>query len=160
MSEVRAKKSLGQHFLTDLDVARRIADTISPEALPEADKAWGSLPVVEVGPGMGVLTRFLCEAGRDVTAVELDSESVSYLHREMPGLRVVEGDFLKLNLDSVVEGEMALQYLVADILQGARLQGEDSGGGRDASERGGAEDLRRPRIEDLRHTIGAAAGMV
>ena len=108
MSEVRAKKSLGQHFLTDLDVARRIADTISPEALPEADKAWGSLPVVEVGPGMGVLTRFLCEAGRDVTAVELDSESVSYLHREMPGLRVVEGDFLKLNLDSVVEGEMAL----------------------------------------------------
>ena len=108
MSEVRAKKSLGQHFLTDLDVARRIADTISPEALPEADKAWGSLPVVEVGPGMGVLTRFLCEAGRDVTAVELDSESVSHQHREMPGLRVVEGDFLKLNLDSVVEGEMAL----------------------------------------------------
>ncbi len=57
---------------------------------------------------MGVLTRFLMESGRDVTAIEIDTESVEYLHREMPGLRVIEGDFLKMNLDEVVDGEMAL----------------------------------------------------
>lgn len=105
--QVRAKKNLGQHFLTDLRVARRIADTIAPENF-EADSDRGRLPVMEIGPGMGVLTRFLIEAGRDVTAVELDHESVEYLAREMPGLRVVEADFLKLDLDSVIEGKMTL----------------------------------------------------
>ncbi len=63
---------------------------------------------MEIGPGMGVLTRYLVESGRDVTAVEIDTESVEYLSREMPELRVVEGDFLKLDLDSIIEGEMAL----------------------------------------------------
>lgn len=105
--QVRAKKNLGQHFLTDLRVARRIADTIAPENF-EADSDRGRLPVMEIGPGMGVLTRFLIEAGRDVTAVELDHESVEYLAREMQGLRVVEADFLKLDLDSVIEGKMTL----------------------------------------------------
>lgn len=102
--QVRAKKNLGQHFLTDLRVASRIADTISPSQLPVPAGRWGELPVVEIGPGMGVLTRFLVEAGRDVTAVELDSESVEYLSREMPGLKVVEADFLKLDLDALEEG--------------------------------------------------------
>lgn len=108
MSEVRAKKALGQHFLKDLNVARRIAETISESALPENCRQWGSLPVMEIGPGMGVLTRYLVGEGRDVTAVEIDGESVEYLSREMPELRVVEGDFLKLDLDTVIEGEMAL----------------------------------------------------
>lgn len=105
--QVRAKKNLGQHFLTDLNVARRIADTIAPDNF-EADSIRGRLPVMEIGPGTGVLTRFLIEAGRDVTAVELDHESVEYLAREMPGLRVVEADFLKLDLDIIIEGEMTL----------------------------------------------------
>lgn len=109
--EVRAKKNLGQHFLRDLNVAARIAATISSDELERAGvsgQQWGELPVMEIGPGMGVLTRFLVDAGRDVTAIELDSESVAYLGREMPGLRVVEGDFLKLNLNEIIDGEMVL----------------------------------------------------
>ncbi|MDE6811283.1 MAG: 16S rRNA (adenine(1518)-N(6)/adenine(1519)-N(6))-dimethyltransferase RsmA [Muribaculaceae bacterium] len=112
--EVRAKKQLGQHFLTDLNVARRIAATISPEALEEASRKnggdielaerRGSLPVVEIGPGMGVLTKFLVDDGREVTAVELDSESVGYLAREMPSLRVIEADFLRLDLATLADG--------------------------------------------------------
>lgn len=105
---VKAKKSLGQHFLTDLNIARRIAETISEPELPESAKQYGSLPVMEIGPGMGMLTRFLIEGNRDVTAIELDSESVEYLHREMPDLRVIEGDFLKMNLNEIIPGQMAL----------------------------------------------------
>lgn len=103
--DVRAKKNLGQHFLRDLGIAGKIAATISPGEVGEKS---GSLPVIEIGPGMGVLTRFLIEAGRDVTAIELDTESVEYLSREMPSLRVIEGDFLKLDLDTVIEGPIAL----------------------------------------------------
>lgn len=106
---VKAKKSLGQHFLKDLGIAKKIADTIQPSGLP-ADKAeeWGSLPVVEVGPGMGVLSRFLKDNGREVKAVELDSESVEFLKNTFPELDVVEGDFLKMDLDTLFPGEMAL----------------------------------------------------
>lgn len=93
MANVRPKKALGQHFLTDMDVAARIAATI--------DDCPG-LPVIEVGPGTGVLTRFLLEAGRDLTVVELDGESVAYLREgHVPGLepdRIVEADFLRLDL--------------------------------------------------------------
>lgn len=103
--QVRAKKSLGQHFLNDLNVAARIADTISQAQLPPDHASWGELPVVEIGPGMGVLTRFLVEAGRDVTAIELDSESVEYLSREMPDLKVREADFLKLDLKEIMNGK-------------------------------------------------------
>lgn len=105
--KVKAKKALGQHFLKDLSIARRIADTIAPSGLPSGC-GWGNLPVLEIGPGMGVLTQFLLEAGRDVKAVELDSESVVYLHQAFPGLNVIEGDFLKMNLDEVFPGEFAL----------------------------------------------------
>ena len=97
MAQVRPKKALGQHFLTDLDIAARIAATV--------DDCPG-LPVVEVGPGMGVLTQFLTAAGRDVTVVELDSESVDYLRRgTVAGLdteHIVEADFLRLDLRSIV----------------------------------------------------------
>ena len=106
---VKAKKSLGQHFLKDLGIAKKIADTIQPESLP-ADRAseWGSLPVVEVGPGMGVLSRFLKENGRRVKAVELDAESVAFLHNAFPELDVVEGDFLKMDLNELFPGEIVL----------------------------------------------------
>lgn len=108
MSEVKAKKALGQHFLNDLNIAKRIADTIEAPQLPEAAKQWGSLPVLEIGPGMGVLSRFLMESGREVKAVELDSESVGYLSRTLPDLTVIEGDFLKMDLSDIFPGEFAL----------------------------------------------------
>ena len=91
MQKVRPKKALGQHFLTDLSIAARIAATL--------DGSKG-LPVLEIGPGMGVLTRFLLEEGHDVKVVEIDSESVEYLTDNFPDLkgRIIEGDFLKMDL--------------------------------------------------------------
>ena len=77
MKSVRPKKQLGQHFLTDQDVAHRIADTV--DACP-------ALPILEVGPGMGVLTQYLLPKGRPVKVVEIDTESVAYLKENMPQL--------------------------------------------------------------------------
>ena len=108
MAQVKAKKALGQHFLNDLNIARRIADTIGSENLPAGASRWGDLPVLEIGPGMGVLSQFLLQSGRPVKAVELDSESVVYLHKVYPALDVIEGDFLKMDLDGVCPGEFAL----------------------------------------------------
>ena len=96
MRQVRAKKSLGQHFLNDMGIAERIASTVDVDT---------SLPVLEVGPGMGVLTQFLLAHGRDVTVVELDRDSVAYLRQRYPAElgdgRLIEGDFLKLDLAAV-----------------------------------------------------------
>ena len=90
MQQVRAKKFLGQHFLTDLNVAQRIADTIQAG------------PTLEIGPGMGVLTQFLLRNPQiDLTAVELDRESVAYLREWYPELHLIEADFLKLDLQTV-----------------------------------------------------------
>ncbi len=90
MQPVRAKKFLGQHFLKDLGVAQRIAET-APIG-----------KVLEIGPGMGVLTQFLlANPAIDLTAIELDNESVRYLQSEYPQLHLIEGDFLKLNLDEL-----------------------------------------------------------
>jgi 16S rRNA (adenine1518-N6/adenine1519-N6)-dimethyltransferase len=92
--DIRPKKSLGQHFLKDLSVAERIAQTVS--GYPE----W---PVLEVGPGMGVLTQFLLRDRRDLTVVELDTESVAYLQTHYPALkgRIIQSDFLKLDLNTL-----------------------------------------------------------
>lgn len=97
MASVRPKKALGQHFLTDRGVAARIAATL--DAAP-------ALPVLEVGPGTGVLTQFLLDAGRDLRVVEIDTESVDWLRGHFPGLdgRIIEGDFLQLPLDSIFGG--------------------------------------------------------
>lgn len=108
MGEVKAKKALGQHFLNDLNIAKRIAATISKQELPTAAKQWGDLPVLEIGPGMGVLSQFLIQTGRPVKAVELDSESVGFLNRVFPDLDVIEGDFLKMDLSEIYNGEFAL----------------------------------------------------
>lgn len=106
---VKAKKALGQHFLKDLGIAKKIAATIQPEALSaEAAAKWGDLPVVEVGPGMGVLSQFLKENGREVKAIEIDSESVEFLRHAFPSLDVVEGDFLKMDLSTVFPGDFVL----------------------------------------------------
>ena len=90
MQRVRAKKYLGQHFLTDLNIAQKIVDSISLER-----------PILEIGPGMGVLTRFLVQKpGIDLHLIEIDKESVDYLVTNFPELRskIITGDFLKLNL--------------------------------------------------------------
>lgn len=99
--KVKPKKALGQHFLTDMSVAQRIAATIDVSA-------YDKLPVVEIGPGTGVLTQFLMERDRSLMAVEIDSESVEYLHRVYPHLNVVEADFLRMDRDSLPAGQFVL----------------------------------------------------
>ena len=95
MTRVRAKKHLGQHFLKDKEIARRIA-----ESLPLST----AMPVLEIGPGMGVLTQFLLENPLvKLKVVEIDTESVVYLHEHFSGLEIIEGDFLKMNLDKVFD---------------------------------------------------------
>ncbi len=99
---VRPKKALGQHFLTDMDVARRIAGTISADAV---GSSYASLPVIEVGPGTGVLTQFLIPGHPQLTAIELDGESVEYLAHAYPQLPVVADDFLRLDLREIYPGQ-------------------------------------------------------
>ena len=97
MKRVKPKKNLGQHFLVDLDIARRIADTV--DACPD-------IPVLEIGPGMGVLTQYLVTKPREVKAVEIDRESVAYLHANFPSLRenIIGEDFLKMDLRQIFDG--------------------------------------------------------
>lgn len=98
MKSVKPKKNLGQHFLTDLNVAKRIADTV--DACP-------NIPILEIGPGMGVLTQYLVEKHRDVKAVEIDKESVAYLNEAFPILHdnIVGADFLQMNLEDIFSGK-------------------------------------------------------
>ena len=97
MRSVKPKKALGQHFLRDLDVAQRIADTV--DACPD-------LPLLEVGPGMGVLTQFLIGKGRELKAVELDRDSVDYLRTHFPQLGdgLLADDFLRMDLTHTFGG--------------------------------------------------------
>ena len=98
MKSVKPKKNLGQHFLTDLNVAKRIADTV--DTCP-------NIPILEIGPGMGVLTQYLVEKHRDVKAVEIDKESVAYLNEAFPILHdnIVGADFLQMNLEDLFSGK-------------------------------------------------------
>jgi 16S rRNA (adenine1518-N6/adenine1519-N6)-dimethyltransferase len=97
MKLVRPKKNLGQHFLTDLGVAKRIADTV--DACPE-------IPVLEIGPGMGVMTQYLYPKDREFKCVEIDKESVEYLMHHFPKLRdgIIGDDFLRMDLNKVFGG--------------------------------------------------------
>ena len=105
---VRAKKSLGQHFLNDENIASEIAATVAPASLSAFDPGWASLPVLEVGPGMGMLTKYLLGQHSRVEAVELDSESVEFLAGMYPQLKVTEADFLKLDLSKIFDGPFIL----------------------------------------------------
>ena len=129
MKQVRPKKNLGQHFLTDLNIASAIADTVD---------AYPDIPVLEVGPGMGVLTQFLMQKPRPLSVVEIDRESVEYLKgtlfrgnegtgvrgrensTEIQDLKVIsrtpappyprtpelfEGDFLRMDLHQLFDGK-------------------------------------------------------
>ncbi len=82
MKRVKPKKNLGQHFLTDLNIAKRIADTV--DACPD-------IPVLEIGPGMGVLTQYLVPKPREVKVVEIDRESVQYLQEHFSTIRSTDG---------------------------------------------------------------------
>ena len=98
MKQVRPKKNLGQHFLTDLSIAKAIADTV--DACPE-------LPVLEVGPGMGVMTQYLVEKPRPLKVEEIDRESVAWLNEHFPKLRenILGEDFLRMDLQTVFDGQ-------------------------------------------------------
>ncbi|MBV1924294.1 MAG: 16S rRNA (adenine(1518)-N(6)/adenine(1519)-N(6))-dimethyltransferase RsmA [Flavobacteriaceae bacterium] len=95
---VRAKKHLGQHFLKDESIAKKIVDTLTLE---------GYSNVLEIGPGMGVLTKYLIEKNIEVIAMELDQESVVYLNEHYPNknLQIIPADFLKFDLRDFFNGE-------------------------------------------------------
>lgn len=97
MRSVRPKKNLGQHFLTDLNIAKAIADTV--DACPE-------FPILEVGPGMGVLTQYLVKKNRPLKAVEIDRESVAYLEEHFAFLEenIIGEDFLRMDLNKLFDG--------------------------------------------------------
>lgn len=101
MKQVRPKKNLGQHFLVDLNIAKRIADTV--------DEPYHDLPVLEVGPGMGVMTQYLVQKPRPLKVVEIDRESVAYLKatlfQEAAEPPIIEGDFLRMDLTTVFGGQ-------------------------------------------------------
>ena len=98
MEKVKAKKHLGQHFLTDENIAKKIADTIQLE---------GYDLVLEIGPGMGVLTKYLLEKDIETYVIEIDTESVEYLNAHYPKLhgKIISKDFLKYNLNEVFNGK-------------------------------------------------------
>ena len=89
---VKAKKHLGQHFLKDESIAKNIADTLTQDTYKN---------VLEIGPGMGVLTKYLLEQNLEIIAMELDQESVIYLnkHFKNKNLSVISADFLKFDLE-------------------------------------------------------------
>jgi dimethyladenosine transferase len=102
MTYVKAKKNLGQHFLKDQNIARKIVSSLRAEGIDH---------VLEIGPGMGVLTRYLLENKTFTThVVEIDTESVDYLEVNFQDLkgRIISGDFLQLNLSELFEGSFAV----------------------------------------------------
>ncbi len=103
MTEVRAKKALGQHFLTDQGIAKAIVDALEVPS--------GPFPVLEIGPGMGVLTQYLLQRPEiDLRLVEIDGESVEYLRSHFPDMpgRLLQADFLKMPLERYFPGSFGV----------------------------------------------------
>lgn len=103
MESVRAKKHLGQHFLTDKHTATRIVQALRPEI--------GYQHVVEVGPGMGILSDILLQqTAYETWLVEVDEESIDFLRQQYPALgdRLIHGDFLQLDFDRIFKGQVAV----------------------------------------------------
>lgn len=104
---VKAKKALGQHFLKDPKIAKRIVDSLE---LSDSDKS-GGIDVIEVGPGTGVLTQFLAvDPDINLKLAEIDSESVEYLKIHYPALEesLYEADFLRMKLEDIFDGEFVV----------------------------------------------------
>jgi 16S rRNA (adenine1518-N6/adenine1519-N6)-dimethyltransferase len=101
MFSVKAKKNFGQHFLKDENIANRVAETLND---------FPTLPVMEVGGGTGMLTKFLLKREVDLKVVEIDNESIVYLKEHFPELegRIIEKDFLKLKLDDYFNAEFCI----------------------------------------------------
>jgi 16S rRNA (adenine1518-N6/adenine1519-N6)-dimethyltransferase len=101
MNKVRAKKSLGQHFLKDRNIAEKIAFSLTGE---------GYDSVIEIGPGMGVLTGFLISRNfTDFKVIEIDNESVHYLETNFPQLKhIIRGDFLNLDIDALFPDKLGI----------------------------------------------------
>ena len=103
MSLVRAKKHLGQHFLTDKNIAQKIVESLRP--------ANSYTEVLEVGPGMGVLTDFLVKKTEYKTSlIDIDGESIEFLHKKYPelGERIIHGDFLEMDFSKVFNSQFAI----------------------------------------------------
>ena len=103
MKYVKPKKHLGQHFLKDLNIAKKIVDSLTGHRNYEQ--------ILEIGPGMGVLTDFLLSTHKDnLHLLDIDHESIVYLHEKYPDIqeRIIEGDFLKMDLGSVFKGDFAI----------------------------------------------------
>lgn len=103
MNSVRAKKHLGQHFLNDKTAAQRIVSALEPDL--------GYSKVLEVGPGMGVLSDFLLEhSDYETYLIDIDTESIDYLHDRFPqlGERLIHGDFLNLDFSSYFDDSVAV----------------------------------------------------
>ncbi|MEO8516818.1 MAG: 16S rRNA (adenine(1518)-N(6)/adenine(1519)-N(6))-dimethyltransferase RsmA, partial [Flavobacterium sp.] len=98
MDKVKAKKHLGQHFLNDESIAKNIADALTLD---------GYKKVLEIGPGMGVLTKYLLEKPIETYVIEIDAESVEYLNAHYPKLhdKIISKDFLRYNIKEVFEEE-------------------------------------------------------
>lgn len=102
MVDVNPKKSLGQHFLTDKNIARKITGALSCEGYDH---------VIEIGPGTGILTSFLIENDNfDISLVEIDSESADYLKKRFPDIseKIIEQDFLKYPLNMFYSSPVAI----------------------------------------------------
>lgn len=102
MEKVKPKKHLGQHFLTDLSIAEKIAKAVTGHQ--------GIKKVLEIGPGMGVLTDFLLAEDWDLYLVDIDRESVKYLHEKYPDLgeKIIEADFLKTDFATIMGSSYAI----------------------------------------------------
>jgi 16S rRNA (adenine1518-N6/adenine1519-N6)-dimethyltransferase len=102
MAKVRPKKHLGQHFLRDNEIARKIVDSLNLQNCQN---------ILEIGPGMGILTTYLLDFPENkLWVIDIDRESINYLHERFPQLkgRIIQGDFLKNDLTEIPDGDLAL----------------------------------------------------
>ena len=98
MKKVSAKKNLGQHFLNDTSIAKNIVKQLE----------FKNKDLLEIGPGMGILTQFLYKKNINLKVIEIDIESVFYLRLNYPKLNIIEGDFLKLDLEKSLKMKLSL----------------------------------------------------
>jgi coenzyme F420 hydrogenase subunit beta len=112
MRSVKPKKFLGQHFLKDLSIAKDIADTVD---------AYPDIPVLEVGPGMGVMTQFLIQKPRTIKVVEIDFESVEYLRKNFPQLEenIIEGAIVAGDTEDAWKPEPTIAMTPEEIIAAA-----------------------------------------